>query len=131
MNNIVGIEKIYNIVNTWSPTDLAFIKKIEWSNGNLNITFLGQSRTGSKEWPDFSKYFYQLNIFFEFVSNLSVHFGNSGDVQQISGFDIIDVSNRSLENINFEIEDYENGDIKFNCKNIKIEQISVSEHIGL
>ncbi|SFK44808.1 hypothetical protein SAMN05421692_4392 [Chryseobacterium indologenes] len=38
---------------------------------------------------------------------------SGGGLQQILGFDILDISNNGFEKNNFQIEDYENGCISF------------------
>lgn len=40
------------------------------------------------------------------------------------GFDILNVSSYGLENINFKIEDYENGILNFDCEEILINSVS-------
>jgi hypothetical protein len=42
---------------------------------------------------------------------------------QIVGFDIVDVSDRGLENIEFSVEDYEHGRIGFVCKEIEVKSV--------
>jgi hypothetical protein len=123
MKQIKKIEKVYQILKEWKPSDLAFIKKLDWSNNNLSILFLSQTRSDVPGWPDISKDFLEISLLFETVSNLKLNFESSG-VHQITGFDIIDVSNNSLENINYQIEDYENGSINFCCKEISVESVS-------
>jgi hypothetical protein len=56
---------------------------------------------------------------FKNVSNLKLEFISSAP-QQIMGFDILDISDNALEDMNFEIEDYENGIIEFYCKEIEV-----------
>jgi hypothetical protein len=40
--------------------------------------------------------------------------------KQVMGFDITDASQRQLEGISYSVEDYENGEIGFNCDEIWI-----------
>jgi hypothetical protein len=44
-------------------------------------------------------------------------------MQQISGFDIVDVSDNGLEKTNFEIQDVENGMIGFYCEDIEVRTV--------
>lgn len=69
-----------------------------------------------------TKDFFEISLNFKNVSNLKLEFIGSGS-QQIMGFDILDVSDRALENMNFEIEDYEDGIIGFYCKEIEVLQV--------
>ena len=72
-----------------------------------------------------SKDFFEVSMKFENIFNFKLDFTNNG-LQQISGFDIIDISNHGLEKINFQIEDYENGTISFNCEEIEVINVSRS-----
>jgi hypothetical protein len=122
MNSIKGIEKIIAIYPTWKISDSVFIKSIEWANDNLIIILYSQFRN-RVSWPDMNAEFLEVRIGFKDVSDFRVAFTGSG-LQQVSGLDIIDVSENGLEGINFEIEDYENDVIKFACKEIEILAIS-------
>jgi hypothetical protein len=117
------IEKITSVYNSWKPSDIAFIKSIEWSINNLVIIFYCQMRSGINGWPDMSKYFFEIIIKFSNVSNIKIDFSGSG-FHQVSGFDILDISNNGLEKINFQIEDYENDSISFVCEEIEIIDVS-------
>ncbi len=124
MIKIEKIEKITSIYSLWNPSDIAYIKALEWSVNNLLIKCYCQLRAGSNKWPDKSKYFFDISIGFKNISNLKLDLNGSG-LHSVSGFDIVDVSENGLEGINFCIEDYENGSIEFNCEAIEI--ISVSD----
>lgn len=121
---IIDIEKIINIYPDWKPSDIVFIKSIDWSNDNIVITFYCQLRSRGFNWPDLSGDFFQVCIKFNKISNLKLNFEFHG-LQQVSGFDIVDISNNGLENINYEVEDYENGIINFYCKEVEIVDISI------
>lgn len=123
MKRIKGIEKIIRVHPTWKTLDLAFIKSLEWDNDNLKIRLYSQLRNKGVNWPNMSKDFFEVYIEFRTVSDLNLGFTGLG-LQQVAGFDIVDVSQNGLEGINFQIEDYENGIIRFNCEEIEILEIS-------
>jgi len=124
MKKINNIEKITNTYTNWKATDIAFIKKIEWSPENLEIVFYAQLRQKSV-WPDFLGPFFEISISFENVSQFKLEIYGKG-LHQISGCDIVDISSDNLENINFHIEDYENGTINFYCKEVSVNYVSES-----
>lgn len=123
MKKIEKIEKVTGIYNTWEPSDVAFIKALTWSIDSLVIVFYCQLRSRINGWPDKSKDFFEISIAFRNVSNLKLDFIGTG-LHQISGFDILDVSDNGLENINFQIDDYENGSINFICEEVEIIEVS-------
>ena len=121
MKEIKNVEKVTNEYNEWKPSDLAYIKKLEWLPHELTITFYCQIRATMATWPDIRKDFFELSLKFENVHNFKVEF--SSGLQQVSGFDIVDISNNYLEKINFQIEDYENDVIRFSCESIEVLEI--------
>jgi hypothetical protein len=123
MKMIKKIEKVTSIYTAWKPSDVAFIKSIEWSINNLVIIFYCQLRSNVNGWPDMSKDFFEIKVNFSNVSNLKLDFSGAG-VHQISGFDILDISKNGLEKINFQIEDYENDSINFICEEVEIIEVS-------
>ena len=123
MRKIKNIEKITSIYSAWSPSDLAFIKALEWSSSNLVIVFYCQIRNTGEEWPNASKDFLEVSITFRNVSHLRLNF-NGARLHQVSGFDILDISNNGLEKINFQVEDYENGSIDFSCESVEVNAVS-------
>lgn len=128
MKEIKNLEKITSIYSGWKPTDVAFLKSLEWSFNNLLIVFYCQLRENVNGWPDTSSDFFELAIKFKNVSNLKIDFNNS-KLQQISGFDILDISDTGLEKVNFQIEDYEDNTIYFFCEEIEIVNVSNLEKI--
>ncbi|WP_433626908.1 hypothetical protein [Chryseobacterium cucumeris] len=128
MKKIKDLEKIKNIYIDWKPSDIAFIKSLEWSNCNLVIIFYCQIREYVSGWPDISKNFFEISIIFKSVSNLKIDF-NGSRLHQILGFDIIDISDNNLEKINFLVEDYEDDSIHFYCEEVEIMKVSDSEKI--
>ena len=123
MRQIKNIEKITSVYSAWKATDVAFIKSLEWSMENLVIVFYCQVRGNVNGWPDTSKDFFEVTMTFKCVRNLTLKF-SSNRLQQVSGFDILDVSDSQLGKIGFEIEDYENGIIGFACEDIEINSLS-------
>ena len=78
----------------------------------------------------FESLFFEIDITFTGVCDLQINFG-SNKTQQISGFDILDVTKNGLENINYEIEDYEDNIINFKCNNIEITSVSNAKKINI
>ncbi len=132
MRKIKGINKIMKVNKSWKPSDIAFISKLGLSMGNLELCCYSQQRNNSFEceWPDLNKAFFEISIIFLNVCNLKIEWGNT-KIHQISGFDILDISKDGLENISYQIEDYENDTISFFCKEIMINSISKLHELSL
>lgn len=130
MKRIKNIEKITNIYNGWKPSDIAFVKSLEWSIQNLLIVCYCQLRENVNEWPDVSRNFFEVSITFKTISSLKINFSGVG-LHQISGFDILDISNNGWEKINFQIEDYEDDSITFCCEEIEINEVSNPKKISI
>lgn len=128
MKKIKNLEKITGIYRDWKPSDIAFIKSLEWSTQNLIINFYCQLRQNVNGWPDISGNFFEVSMTFKTVSSLNINFSGMG-LHQISGFDILDVSANGLEKINFQIEDYENDSINFFCEEIEINKVDTLQEI--
>ena len=79
-------------------------------------------------WPDSSKDFFEVVMTFKNITNLKLDFVHPG-LQQVTGFDIQDISDNGLEKINFLIEDYENGIISFSCEDIDVNDLSEKKPI--
>lgn len=126
MKSIIHLEKIINIYKDWKPSDVAFLKKLQWSDKNLIIVFCCQLRINSSFWPNLTQPFFDVNILFKNVLNFKLDFKEMG-LQQITGFDIVDISDDGLERINFKIEDYENDIIYFLCESIEVESIEMPQ----
>lgn len=71
-----------------------------------------------------SREFFEVSIMFKNIVNLKLDINGQG-LHQVSGFDIIDVSNDGLEKINFRIEDYEYDSISFSCQEIEVNEVSI------
>ncbi|PRB06823.1 hypothetical protein CQ046_01640 [Chryseobacterium sp. MYb7] len=78
MKKIINSEKITNIYSDWKPSDIAFIKSLEWSNYNLLIIFYCQLRENISGWPDSSKNFFEVSATFKSISSLKIDFNGSG-----------------------------------------------------
>lgn len=124
MIKIKEIEKITDLYPEWRPSDIAYIKALEWSINKLSVIFLCQLRNKLTVWPDHSKFFFEIEMTFSDVLNLKLML-NGKAFQQISGFDILDFSQNGLEGINFEIVDYENEIINFSCKEIEVNRVGM------
>lgn len=127
MDKINGVEKVVETLGKWAPSDLVEIESLELvskegsTDSSLTMNALFQARADC--WPDFDKEMFRIVIRFENVSGLSLkEFG--GGPTQVMGFDIIYVGDRGLERINFNVLDYEDNRISFNCKSISIESVS-------
>ena len=129
-----NINIIKNAVEDWQVSDIAFVKALtilpssDYKSLSLEVTFLSQGRKRTSSWPDTESPFDEISILFFCISNLKLNFEGTS-ILQIAGFDIIDISNQGWEGINFQIEDYENDIIRFNCK--EIEAKSVKPDISL
>lgn len=119
MVKIKDLDKILEIYPEWDPSNVAFIKSIKWFDKHILMEVYCQSRKDKYRWPDLSSNFFELKFRFESVVNFSLNFGNSR-LQQITGFDIWNISDSGLEKINFKIQDYENGKIEFSCEDIEL-----------
>ncbi|SKD09727.1 hypothetical protein SAMN05660461_5619 [Chitinophaga ginsengisegetis] len=71
---------------------------------------------------------FEVMLSFDNVSNFRIDFAANG-LQQILGFDILDASEDGMESINFQIEDYEDGIIGFNCETIEIVEVGAPGRI--
>lgn len=120
---IINLGLTKKITKDWLPINLAIIKRLELEAGELVIIFLYQEREKNSGWPQFSKPFYEISISFSIVSKFEFRMRNS-TLYQISGFNIIDISQNGWEDVNFEIQDYEDGAISFYCKTITINSVS-------
>ena len=122
MSKITGIEKVTNTYINWKPSDVAFIKYVEWSGEKLTLFVYCQLRNRGFGWPDLAKNFFEISMHFYGVSNLKLEFID-GSLAQVSGFDVLDISTSGQEKKNFQIEDYENGVIGFTCESIEIAEV--------
>jgi len=123
LTNIEGIEKVKRVMGRWHPSDLAVIEDFELKdNPGVSTTLVLKAlfQLRSKSWPDFDKEMVRVTMVFEGVSDLHLN-GLGGRGTQIMGFDIHFVGDRGWERIKYEIEDYEDDRIRFNCGGISIQ----------
>ena len=126
MLKIKNIERILAVDPLWKPADIAFIKHLEIfasdevpHSTQITITALCQNRRIVASWPDMTKEFLEIQIQFDNATSLKLKHPGAG-MQQIMGFDIIDITDRHWENIAFLIEDYEDGKIEFHCQKVSV-----------
>ena len=114
-------------VGRWSPGDLAFIEKLEYqslgNSASILIVGIMQCRDDAKSgWPSSVLPQFRVTMYFDGVRDLELKgFGQSA--KQIMGFDIVDISDRGLEGVSLMVEDYENGDLQFNCRSVDILEV--------
>jgi hypothetical protein len=116
MDKIINISKILEIDKTWQPNHIVNIINLELSIGTLKITFNSQNRKYCNPWPDAKGEFIKITLLFQGVDSFC--FTPSSTQYRISGFDIINIPDKGWQDRNFEIEDYEAGDISFFCREI-------------
>jgi len=107
-------------------TDRAFIEKLTYECGNdirgASVLLVGvmqrpdEARDG---WPSDAASQFRVTLHFDGVRDLELK-GFGQFPTQIMGFDIVDVSDRGWDGISFSVEDYENGALQFNCRDIEI-----------
>lgn len=115
---IYHLEKISAKYTNWKPTYLSYIKHLEWNEGDLNIIFLSPYEQYTTT-HDAEMKFYEVAIKFSSASNIKLRL-HGPIMHQVTGFNIIDLSQNGWERIYHEIEDYENGTIHFYCKDIVV-----------
>ncbi|MCE2570710.1 hypothetical protein [Motilimonas eburnea] len=123
MNEIKGLDKIEAITNqAWTPGDLAIVEAMNLttnpSNFRADLAMQALCQPRGKVWPDYNSKMVRCLILFSGVGSLNLY-QFSGDTQ-IMGFDIDYRGDDGLENINFEIFDYEDDRISFTCDEIEI-----------
>lgn len=130
MMTIKGIELVESAMGRWNPSDLVRITDFQYvfdpigSYWNVNLEAEFQKRTPTESWPSRNAEVFVLKMRFMKVYGMHVDIRNSrfGDFQVV-GFDITDVSDRQMEDLNFFIEDYESDMVEFYCKDIIVDSI--------
>ncbi len=128
MSCIIGIEKIYEIYPKWKPSDLAFITGLHYfcdSEGCWCLLLTGLFKEKSDYKPinhSTKENFFKIQIQFSGIHTLNLE-GVMFNPISISGFDILDISDRGWEKVHFSIGDYEDDRISFFCENIEIRAI--------
>lgn len=121
-----------SIMGRWSPSDLAFVERIELgmesnSGSKMRIVGLFQIRR-DPAWPVLEEPMHRVTIEFNGVSGLRLQ-GFGGGYAQVMGFDIHSIADRGWDGIAFEVEDYEDGKIKFYCGSVKVVEVeSAARH---
>jgi hypothetical protein len=126
MKQVKNTELVSSRVGRWYPGDLAFIERLELilqatgDSSELLIDARFQRKDQAKNgWPGSMTDGISVTLRFDHISNLALReFG--GGVKQVMGFDIVDISDRGWEDALFEVEDYEDGCIKFYCKSVEV-----------
>lgn len=131
MGSIRNIEIIKEKMGFFQASALAYIVSLKYQSENDNnsseiiIDGLMQMRNTTHAWPMDEKSWFLISIKFIGINNFKIN-GLGSTPKQVMGFDIVDISDRGWENINFQIEDYEDDSIGFYCKEICI--LSVEEY---
>ena len=126
MAEVANTSVVVKAAGRWNPSDLSFIHNLEYQCADANrfasIRILGvlQRRDLCKNgWPSDACPRFEIQMLFERIEALELQ-GFGDTPKQISGFDIVDISDHGLENISFRIEDYEDGALQFYCKTVSI-----------
>ena len=129
MRTIKGIELVESALGRWNPSDLVRIVDFQYVFDqitlawNVNITAEFQKRNPNGPWPLLNTKAFVVKICFMKVDDLHVDIRRVNFDFQVVGFDITDISDRGMEDLNFFIEDYEDNVIQFYCKDITIESV--------
>jgi hypothetical protein len=126
MGTIKNTEIAVRIIGRWHPSDMAIVRALHYqvlqdrSSASLEIEFIANRRDQAVGgWPSANSPWYTLVIRFEGVRDLQLKQFGGGETQ-IMGFDVTDISDRSWEGINYLVEDYEDGRLRFICKDVEI-----------
>ncbi|MCL2742365.1 MAG: hypothetical protein FWE67_00780 [Planctomycetaceae bacterium] len=134
MRTIKGIELVISAMGRWKPSDLVRIVDFQYvydtinTAWNVNMEAEFQRRDTTASWPSAPGKVFVISMCFMKVRRLHVDIRNSkfGDQNgdfQVVGFDVTDMSDSGMEDLNFYIEDYEDDMIEFYCKDIVIESV--------
>ena len=66
----------------------------------------------------------RLRMKFTGVKNLTLRDFGAWPTQ-ITGFDVLDVTEKQIEGIKFEVRDYENGVVRFSCETAEVQEVEV------
>jgi len=122
--SIQGAHLVAKLIGRWNPCDLAYVENFEYDalKARLTIRTLFQSRDGRSSWPDPDGPLHRVVLCFDGVSGLRLRDLGSGLVQ-IVGFEIVSLADRGWESLRFEVEDYEDGRIGFQCSDITVTEV--------
>lgn len=110
---VTGTDLVVQEVGRWSPGDVAFIRRVGFENCDgasfdLALMLLLQPRPHSSAgWPDPAGKYWEVDIVFKQVKDLSVTICGPWDIQT-PGFAIEDIRDRQWEAIKLLVYDYEN-----------------------
>jgi hypothetical protein len=134
---VAGAEIVEGAVGRWLPSDVAFIRRFCFENCSasgfdLVLLVLVQPRPPlSVGWPDPAGPFWEVEIAFEGVRDLSFTIRGPWDVQ-CPGFDIEDISDRQWEGVRLLVYDYEGepvgAPIRFAARSAVIRSCQPAQH---
>lgn len=128
MSVVRDTEIIVRQVGRWNPSDVAYIRRVAFENCNgaafdLALLLLLQPRPPlSAGWPDPNGTFWETDICFKHVRNLSLTICGPWDIQT-PGFAFEDIRDRQWEGVNLLVYDYEEltqESIRFGAKSAQV-----------
>jgi len=128
---IEGISIAETVMGRWAPSALVSIERLEFgaspeAGPSIKLVALFQTRN-RYSWPEFDKPMHRITMVFDNVRGLRLD-DFEGNGVQVMGFDIHSIGDRGWEDLNFEVEDYEDGRIHFFCGRVRI--IEANEAAG-
>jgi len=128
-NPVPGAENVVRLVGRWDPGDVCFISGLEILARSSTtscvrmVAVLQRRDLALKGWPDKAVPSFRVEFVCDSAVNMELRDFGHGH-KQVSGFDIVDVEADQLDGIRFLVHDYENGSIRFCCKDIRIVNVS-------
>lgn len=126
MASIKNVATVETMLGRWYPGDLAHIEQLclfsreENSEPTVEMIALFFRRDQVHHgWPNPTAAACRVVLQFSGVSNISLNRITNWPVQ-IMGFDIVDITDRGWDNLQFEILDYEDNRIGFYCNSVDI-----------
>jgi hypothetical protein len=125
---LTGTEIIVQQIGSWSPSDVAYVRRVsfencETSSFDLALLLLLQPRQGgSVGWPDPHGKFWESEMGFKGIRDLSLTICGPWDIQT-PGFAIEDIRDRQWEGVNLLVYDYEgltHEEIRFGAKSAEV-----------
>lgn len=136
MEIVSGTELVIGQVGRWQPQDVAFIRRVSFENWD-GVTFdvamllLLQPRPAvSAGWPDPDGKFWDIDIAFKHVRNLSFTICGPWDIQT-PGFALDDIRDRQWEGVKLLVYDFEGltkEGISFGAKSAAIRSCQPTVH---
>lgn len=121
MANILGIKKVNDLLGDFEFHEFCIVDELRvfCANGELCIKMF--LRTENRQPTNFS-----LEVLFKGVVNANIQpFQNALGIR-IMDLDIIDISDRQLEGLFWQINDFEENSISWSCRDIEI--VSVNDN---